>query len=147
MVNSKNWVQNKFCQNQMVVILSVKSNKTCFGWEWRTQVAAAFWQVFFFFFLQNFSAIQYQPVPPKQHSGSCMQHCECVIRLTEFDKNFSSWSYTPLHNGFLRDHSSIMSSWFWPFLTHPPTLLSNVSISYTHLKDDVIISSYPPTYL
>ena len=39
------------------------------------------------------------------------------------------------------------SSWFWTFLTHPPTLSSDVSISYTHLKHDVIISSYPPTYL
>ena len=33
---------------------------------------------------------------------------------------------------------------FWP--THPPTLSSDVIISYTHLNDDVIISSYPPTY-
>ena len=47
----------------------------------------------------------------------------------------------------IRDHSSITSSWFWPFLTHPPTLSSDVIISYTHLKHDVIISSYPPTYL
>ena len=29
---------------------------------------------------------------------------------------------------------------------HPPTLSSDVIISYTHLNDDVIISSYPPTY-
>ena len=29
---------------------------------------------------------------------------------------------------------------------YPPTLSSDVSISFTHLKHDVIISSYPPTY-
>ena len=28
----------------------------------------------------------------------------------------------------------------------PPTLSSDVIISYTHLNDDIIISSYPPTY-
>ena len=62
----------------MVVILSVKSNKTCFGWEWRTQVAAAFWQVFFFFFLQNFCAIQYQLVPPEQHTQAVV--CSTMLR-------------------------------------------------------------------
>ena len=29
----------------------------------------------------------------------------------------------------------------------PPTLSSDVIISYSHLKHDVIISSYPPTHL
>ena len=63
----------------------------------------------------------------------------------------SSYSHNLLMYAYsaylLRDHSSITSSWFRPFLTHPPTLSSDVIISYTHLKDDVIISSYPPTYI
>ena len=54
---------------------------------------------------------------------------------------------TPLFKCMVGDHSSTTPSWFWPFLTHPPILSSDVSISYNHLKHDIIISSYPPTYL
>ena len=47
---------------------------------------------------------------------------------------------------YLRDHSSITSSWFWPFLTHPPyqTSLSpiptlNMTSSFPH--------THPPIYI
>ena len=63
-----------FCQIQMVFILSVNRNKTCFGWEWRTQVAAAFWQVFFLLFTKFLRHSVPTSAPWAAHSGSCMQH-------------------------------------------------------------------------
>ena len=78
MVNSRNWVQNFFfVKIQWLLFCPLKATRLVLDGSDAHRSQQRF-DKFFFFFLQNFSAIQYQLVPPQQHTQAVV--CSTMLR-------------------------------------------------------------------